>query len=204
MLRLAGSGRSCCLLRALPTLRCLATGLPPSPPPGGEAALSRAARLLASRLRSTRALEEKLLESEHAEPAVAYALARCLELRLLDDAGLALSIASHKWRTSAWAPGRIRQALLQKKLSSEAAETALAELFGPDGEAAPALPGAEEPSRSDQLLLVAARKQWRLSRGAEPAARSRRLSGWLARRGHNWATARDVLAVLTREDEAQS
>lgn len=190
MLRQAGSRQACCLLRALP--RCFSSAGPASPPPGGEAALSRAARLLAGRLRSTRALEEKLLEAEHSEHAVAYALARCVELRLLDDQALALSLASHKWRTSAWAPGRIRQALLQKMLSSDVADAALAELFGPDGEAAPA--------GSDQLLLAAARKQWRLSRGSDAAARTRRLAGWLARRGHNWGTAREVLAELARED----
>ncbi len=150
----------------------------------------------------------KLQEEEHPPEAVSFALARLQELRVLDDAAFARAFASHKWRASQWGAPRIRQALAQRRVPPPHAEAALAALFGPGGDASdePGC-GAEDDrvGRSADLLLNAARKQWRLSRGLAEEARVRRLTGWLSRRGHAWRTVHGIVQTLQAEaasDEA--
>jgi len=152
-------------------------------------------------------LEAKLLEDESrgfSEAAVTYASDRCVELRLLDDASFALQLASHKWRTAAWSAGRIRLELRRRLVPTAEAEGALGQLFGADGEAAAEPQGDEEHGRGADALLAVARRQWRLSRGASDEARLRRLAGWLARRGHGWATVREVSARLAAEEREEA
>jgi SOS response regulatory protein OraA/RecX len=183
---------------------CAAYSAQPSPPVGGEQALSRAARLLSGRLRSKAELVDKLTGDEQrgfSSAAVAYAAARCEELRLLDDAAFASQLAAHKWRTASWSAGRIRGALRVHKVPQAEAEAALATLFGPGGEACTGTGDDEEAG--DAALLKAARRQWKLSRGADAQARLRRLQGWLARRGHTWSTVRAVSDALLSEQAAE-
>jgi len=206
LLRGARAGLVSSSLVQLRPSACSAYAAQPSPPPGGEQALARAARLLSGRLRSKAELVEKLSAASGGDEqpcfspsAVAYAAERCEELRLLDDASFASQLAAHKWRTASWSAGRIRQALRLRKVGHEESEAALAALFGPGGEAC----AGDEEEAGDAALLKAARRQWKLSRGAAPEARLRRLQGWLARRGHGWGTVRDVTEALLRELAAE-
>ena len=122
-------------------------------------------------------------------------MSRLQELRLLDDAAFARTLAAHKWRTQRWGAPRIAAALAQRCVPPAAARAALDDLFAEDGDA-----GGDD---AQELLLQSARRRWHLSRGlgfeARPAcfAESTRLAcvshpGAPRRRGSGawWAGSR--------------
>ena len=88
-----------------------------------------------------------------------FAVSRLLELRLLDDAAFARTLAARKWRTSRWGAPRIAQALAQRRVPPALARAALDDLFGDAGDA-----GGQD---AQEQLLQAARRRWHLSRGLE-------------------------------------
>ena len=83
-------------------------------------------------------------------------MSRLQELRLLDDAAFARTLAAHKWRTQRWGAPRIAAALAQRRVPPAAARAALDELFAEDGDA-----GGDD---AQELLLQSARRRWHLSR----------------------------------------
>jgi len=211
--------RPCALLAAAPQLHIRSCSVPA----GGQAALTRAARLLRSRLRTRGELQAKLLgtappsswrkkpgvdeplpEPEvHSPEATEWALKQCEELRMVDDAAFARAFAAHKWRTSSWASSRLHQALAQRGVDGETARLAVEALFAPGGEAHTESEESEEGCGEAQLLS-AARRVWSSHRRADVETKSRRLQRWLAARGHRWSEVSEILQALKSEDAADA
>lgn len=164
------------------------------------------------RLKTAGEVRKKLLEEKHSPSAAALAVAELQRLRVLDDAAFASVFASHKLRTAHWGRTRLRHALLQRLVPATDADAALSALFDSSDE-----PGDDDamqdardvdvlsPQERHDALLEAARKQWRSMAGqrqggVSPAARMRRVAGWLARRGHDFRTVDSIVKQLARED----
>jgi regulatory protein len=120
-------------------------------------------------------------------------LDRFTEVGLIDDAAFAQSWVEARQRTRGSARAVLRQELRGKGVDAAEAEAALASI---DEDA--------ERERARDLARVKARATLRL----EPAARVRRLTGMLQRRGYpasmSFAVVREVLAEMSDQGEWDS
>lgn len=147
----------------------------------------RALDALARRARSTRELERWLAAREHTAGAIENALTKLAELGLLDDAKYAADFAQSRVLGRGMGRRRVAAELARRGIPRDAVDVALAGL-GEDG--------AE--SERGRLEEVAAKK-WRTLRALDPAVATRRIYGFLARRGYAPGEIRVVVERLKRE-----
>lgn len=159
----------------------------------GAAALAvydRAVGMLAAQGRSAKDLRRRLLlkgaRPEHADAAVA----RLTEAGYLDDASYARQVARSRVAGRGDSRRRVAQVLGQKGVAREVVDEAVRDVF------------ADEAVDEDALVEEAARKKVRTLGGVDAAARRRRLYAFLARRGHDGAAIRRVMARVLGGDDA--
>ena len=91
-------------------------------------------RLLGHRARSRAELRRRLLEKEHEEDAVEWALERLLGDGFLDDAAFARSYAADKKRLGGWGAERIRRGLAELGVAGDVVDAELGAESGGEGD----------------------------------------------------------------------
>ncbi len=155
-----------------------------------EKTLARAFRLLAARPRSEAVLRERLLEKAWAETAVVdRVINRLKELGYLNDEQFAASYAASKLTAKPLGRTRLRRDLHRKKISSQAAEQALDEVYAEHSE--------------EELIDTAIAKRIRLKGRPQTREETKKLFDYLLRLGFGYdLVIRKVKAVgRTDEDE---
>lgn len=147
------------------------------------AAWDRASRMLATRGRAAKDLERRLVEKGTKGSDAREAVERLSRTGLVDDARFAATYARQK----AWAghgPRRIAMELSRQGVESSSIRSAVDEaLADPSVDAA------------DRLLTIAERR-WKGLAKLDELTRKRRLTAFLARRGHGMDAIRTVLTRL--------
>ena len=150
-------------------------------------ALDRAVGYLAARARSTREIEQKLLQAGFRPSTVEMVIYKLQREHLLDDADFARqwveSRQSHKLGRS-----RIAQELRRKGVSQEEADEALSVIDDEDQ-----LAGA---------IALAEKAAARIKPGEDIRKASSRIAGMLVRRGYSWDIAKQAIQqALSNEIE---
>jgi len=150
-------------------------------------ALDRAVGYLAARARSTREIEQKLLQAGFRPSTVEMVIYKLQRENLLDDADFARqwveSRQSHKLGRS-----RIAQELRRKGVSQEEADEALSVIDDEDQ-----LAGA---------VALAEKAAARIEPGEDIRKASSRIAGMLVRRGYSWDIAKQAIQqALSNEIE---
>jgi regulatory protein len=146
-------------------------------------------RLLDRRAYSRSELATALRRRGVPDDAACAVLDRFAEVGLVDDAALAETVAVTQHRERGLARGAIALKLRQRGIPDTDVEAALAHVDA-------------ESERTAAQRLVARRLP--ALRDVEPAARSRRLVGLLARRGYSAALAHEVVTAAVGADLDQS
>jgi regulatory protein len=133
---------------------------------------------LAARAQSVAEIEAKLAARDVPPDVADEVVAEAVRLRYLDDAELAGQLA-RGFRARRYGPRRAAQALRRRGVAPEAAETALADVFG----------GADEASLAEAALG---------SRPVRDASEQRRAVAFLVRRGFSTGVAWQVVGVRSR------
>lgn len=154
-----------------------------------DKAVRVAMRLLEARLRSTAEIRERLQRKEFDQEAIELALARLAELGLVDDEAFARRWVENRQLYRPRGPGALRNELRRKGINAALIERALSdeELIG-DTEA--------------QALEAARRVLRKYTDASDYASFSRRLGGYLLRRGFTSDTIRPILVRLWRESRS--
>ncbi len=144
-----------------------------------DQAMREAMRRLGRRPLSTQQLRQYLTQRGHGERAVQRAVGRLMELGLLDDAAFGRELIRQTIARKAAGPRLLRTKLIQQGLDRSMVEDLLAETTP-----------TEAPL--EQAIELARKKLRSLAR-LDPAVRTRRLWGLLARRGYDPDTIQAVL-----------
>lgn len=144
----------------------------------------RALNLLASRSRSAKGLEKRLLEKGEPAAEVAQAIARLSAAGLLDDARYAAARARSGIVGKSRSRRRMTEALAHEGVARDVAAAAVQQVFEEEG--------------TDELAVAqrAAEKKLRLLRGLEPLAQRQKLYGFLARQGYAADVVRRTLRAV--------
>lgn len=144
----------------------------------------RAVRFLSYRPRSTAEVRTYLARAGADEPLIAATLDRLTAQGYLDDAEFARYWVENRARFRPKGPHALRQELRRRGLAAETIAAAVAETDPAADAYAAAQPAAA------RLAALA---------GAEPATFRRRLAAFLARRGFDYETIREVVERLAAE-----
>ena len=148
-------------------------------------ALDRAVGYLAARARSTREIEQKLLQAGYRPCTVEMVIYKLQRENLLDDADFARQWVESR-QTHKLGRSRIAQELRRKGVSQEEAEEALSVIDDEDQ-----LAGA---------VALVEKAAARIKPGEDMRKASSRIAGMLARRGYSWDIAKQAIQqVLTDE-----
>ena len=148
-------------------------------------ALDRAVGYLAARARSTREIEQKLLQAGYRPCTVEMVIYKLQRENLLDDADFARQWVESR-QTHKLGRSRIAQELRRKGVSQEEAEEALSVIDDEDQ-----LAGA---------VALVEKAVARIKPGEDIRKASSRIAGMLARRGYSWDIAKQAIQqVLTDE-----
>jgi regulatory protein len=150
-------------------------------------------RLIESRPRSTVELQQRLRRKEFPAPAIEHAVARLLDLGLLDDAEFSRLWVDNRRAFRPRGSLALRDELRRKGVSRELIDAALAD-EGDGQEAA-----AQEAERARTLARAALR---RYASAADRFSFQRRLGAYLQRRGFTFETIRPILDDLWAEVQA--
>lgn len=150
-------------------------------------ALDRAVGYLAARARSTREIEQKLLQAGFHPPTVEMVIYKLQRENLLDDADFARqwveSRQSHKLGRS-----RIAQELRRKGVSQEEADEALSVI--------------DDENQLAGAVALAEKAAARIKPGEDIRKASSRIAGMLVRRGYSWDIAKQAIQqALSNEIE---
>lgn len=150
-------------------------------------AYDRALNLLAFRARSARELERRLLQKGVTAERAARVIAKLRDVGLIDDGDFARQLARSKVSAGA-SRRRLHQELFKRGVSREVADEAVDEVL--------------EEENVDEVAVAerVARKRLPSLKGADASARRRRLYAFLARRGHDSETIREVMDRVLRDD----
>jgi regulatory protein len=154
------------------------------------AAYDRALNLLAFRARSARELQRRLAQKGVTPERAERVIAKLREVGLIDDADFARQLARSKVSAGA-SRRRLHQELFKRGVSREVADEAVNEVL--------------EEENVDEVAVAerVARKRLPSLAGSDAPTRRRRLYAYLARRGHDSETIREVMdRVLSDDDEA--
>ena len=141
-----------------------------------EAAL----RLLAVRPRSAAELARRLRMKGYGPEIGEEVIGRLREMGMIDDAAFAGTLVRDRVRLRPQGSRRLASELRQKGVDDETARAAIRETI--EGEAT-----------DEHDLARRAAEKWRTRAGEEPERARRRLHGFLARRGFDGETIRDVI-----------
>ena len=149
-------------------------------------ALDRAVAFLASRARSRKEIEDKLLRSGYRPCTVEMVLYKLESNDLLDDADFA-----QQWVEARTARkvgrNRIAQELRRKGVSADEAEAALESID-------------EEDQLSSAISLVE-KAMARVKPGEDPRKTAQRITAMLARWGYGWDVAREAISHVMQDME---
>ncbi len=151
-------------------------------------AREKALRLLAMRERSRREVEVRLQMGGFGPQVVADTIAWLQGLDYLDDRRFAARYREEKLRHG-WGERRIRAELLRKGVDRRLIEE---ELDARDDDSGSSAEGF-------QAVTSLARKRFGKQFTVDPEASTRRLAGFMARRGYDWEAITAVARVLTQE-----
>ena len=153
-----------------------------------EKTLARAFRLLAAKPRSEAVLRERLLEKAWAEAEVVdRVINRLKELGYLNDEQFAASYATSKLTTKPLGRTRLRRDLHRKKVSSQAAEQALDEVYAERSE--------------EELIDQAIAKRIRLKGRPQTREETKKLFDYLLRLGFGYDLVIRKVKDVGRTDE---
>jgi regulatory protein len=145
-----------------------------------EQATLQAFNYLSYRSRSVKEMERYLRGKGHAPETISSVIQRLVDLHYLDDAHFAVAWVENRKRFGGRGPHLLRSELRQKGVARETADEAIADLSGDEGEQA----------------LDAGRKKAQTLRAADYAEFSRKLGGYLSRRGYSgdvvWETVKQL------------
>eukprot|EP00897_Mesotaenium_endlicherianum_P002617 jgi/Mesen1/2383/ME001565S01383 len=174
--------------------------------PDLERAEEYAANLLASWPQTAASLRKKLEGRELAPRIVEAVVEKMQRLGMQSDELYAEEYARARFRGLAWGPPRIRQELRQRGVEEKWIASAIDKTFNEAFEGLVDGVGdldCEMPAGVKGMgpgawkkLLSDARKKWESSSRILPDARTRRLVGWLQRRGFDWSLVSVVLQEL--------
>lgn len=150
-----------------------------------EQAMLQAFNYLSYRSRSVKEVERYLRGKGHAPETISSVVQRLVDLHYLDDEHFAVAWVENRKRFGGRGPHLLRSELLQKGVAREMADEVIAVASG--GEA-------------DQAL-DAARKKAQSLRAADYAEFSRKLGGYLSRRGYSSDVVWDSVKRLWSERE---
>lgn len=148
-------------------------------------AITSSLNLIAYRPRAAGELRDKLREKGYSPEAIDAAVTRMQELRYLDDEAFAERWVQSRQGTRPRSERMLRQELARKGIDRKTIDQTIEEA------------GVDEAG--DALEL--ARKKAGSMSGLEPAVRTRRLSGFLARRGYGYDIIRQVIEQLEQPGE---
>lgn len=151
------------------------------------AALDRATRMLAARGRSAKELERKLKERGIGVEKAQETVERLSRTGLVDDARHAVHYARQK-AFSGHGRRRIELELARQGVDGSLTRSALDEAF------------ADEGVDAEGRLWSVAQRRWQGMSRLEPMARRRRLTSFLARRGHEMGDIQRIVERLEREE----
>ncbi|USQ78863.1 recombination regulator RecX [Ornithinimicrobium faecis] len=144
-----------------------------------------ALRQLTMAPRSRKQLEDKLRQKGCADEVSHVVLDRLEEVGLIDDAAYARMLVRTRQETKGLAPRALSQELRRKGVSDDLIEDALADIASDD-----------QHVRARELVD----KRLRTMRGLDPQVQTRRLAGFLARKGYDsnvaFGVIREALADL--------
>lgn len=146
-------------------------------------AMDKAVALLASRARTEKEIADALLKNAYPEEIVARVMARLHEAGYLDDGDFAERWASSR-ATKGMGARRIRMELRQKGVDADTIERAITSM---------------DTEQLSDGALMAARKAARGKDLSLPSERQKVLAA-LARRGYDYAAARQALQALMEEE----
>lgn len=156
-------------------------------------ALDAGLMLLSVSGRSRRALSDRLTRQDGHDPEpVERALDRLVAMGVLDDTAYAESLARSAVRSKGHGRRRVVAEMRRRGVDDDTAQGALDEAM------------AEDPDGEYDRALAVGRKKWPSLQREAPRDRSRRLWGFLARRGYDGETIRRVLAALAEGAEVDA
>lgn len=151
-----------------------------------DQAIRSALRLIELRPRSVAELRDRLRRKEFRPEAIDHAVERLAQLGLVDDTAFARFWVEQRQRSRPKGPAALRNELRRKGIASETIASVL------DDEELTGAPSA-------QALSVARKVAGRYLSAPDYATFSRRLGGFLQRRGFDFGTIRPVLEQLWAE-----
>jgi len=153
---------------------------------GGSKAWNAALRLLEARPRSEHELRDRLRRKEYTPGQIDAAIARLRELQLIDDAHFARLWIANRRALNPRGVRALRDELRAKGVEREIVERVVAE--------------QDDPEREHAACLSVARKALRRYDSApDRATFTRRMGGFLQRRGFGWETVQPILEQLWNE-----
>jgi len=156
-----------------------------------DKAMKQAMNRLARRPMSRRALDRKLRDLEHTEPARRQVLERLDELGLIDDEALGRALIRDAQLRKPAGPAFLKKKLFDKGLDHALIDKLVAEATSDD-----------QQQRDAALKLARSRARSGSMARLDPQARFRRIYGQLARRGFTPDVIRDVMERLRAEENA--
>lgn len=141
-------------------------------------ALDRAVAFLASRARSRREIEDKLLQCGYRPCTVEMVLYKLETEHLLDDADFARQ----------WVEARVNHNLGRNRIAQELRRKGIS-----DPEAQAALESIDDDDQLTAATALVEKALHRAKPGEDPRKTASRITAMLARRGYGWDVAREAL-----------
>ena len=148
-------------------------------------ALDRAVGYLAIRARSTKEIEQKLLQAGYRPSTVEMVIYKLQRESLLDDADFARQWVESR-QNRKLGRSRIAQELRRKGISQEETEEALSSI--------------EDEDQLSGAIALAQKAAARIKPGEDPHKAANRISGMLARRGYSWDITRQAIQEALSND----
>lgn len=145
----------------------------------------QAIRFLSRRARSSKELEQKLLEKEYDIKTIEQVMEKLVKHGYLDDAHYAKMLAEQRSQSGGKGRRWIRQELSAKGLSEAHIEAAIAHI---------------DDDTEFKHAYALALKRWGRQSDDEHIARKRKVNNFLLRRGYSYEIVRQVLDKLTDDE----
>jgi len=144
----------------------------------------RAVGMLATRARSARELQRRLIQKGEPEEAANATIERLIVSGFLNDGSYARQFARARMTGAGIARRRLKQELVRKGVAGDIAEHAISEMV------------TDDAVDEDAILERVARKKLRSLSAADEVTKRRRLFGFLARRGYDVADIQRVMREI--------
>lgn len=155
-------------------------------------AREKAVRLLETRERSCWEVQTRLQQAGFSPPVIAETLDWLQSLGYLDDARFARRYALEKYKRG-YGISRIRGELGRRGISSELSDQILNELMAEER-----APGKESPGECPEPLMQEVKRRFGRAFAQDKGKTTRRIAGFLLRRGHDWDMVHSVIRLLEK------